>query len=87
MGGAAARTSTSPPATCFIEKNAVSFLPWAPGTGAWHALMAFLMPTDLGFFLTCVAPGLRPAPGRQPPLRPLTPDIAGGGGSCLWWQI
>ena len=35
-------------------------------------------PRTLAFFLTAVAPGFRPAPGRQPPLRPLTPTMPVG---------
>ena len=56
-----------------VEKNAVSFLMLASG-GAWPDLEAFLMPFDL-VFLICVEPGLRPAPGRLPPLHPCVPTI------------
>ena len=57
-----------------VEKNAVSFLMLTSG-GDWpREFEAFWMPFGLGTLL-CVALGLRPAPGRRPPLRPLTPAM------------
>ena len=38
-------------------------------------LLGFLT-LDLTFFLIVVAPGLRPAPGRHPPLHPFFPTIS-----------
>ena len=55
-------------------KNAVSFLVLTSGGDRSRGLEAFLMPFGLGT-LICVALGRRPAPGRRPPLRPLTPAI------------
>ena len=55
-------------------KNAVSFLVLTSGGDRSRGLEAFLMPFGLGT-LICVALGQRPAPGRRPPLRPLTPAI------------
>ena len=51
------------------EKNAVSLL--VRGV-RWPSclLSAFLMPLLVAFVLTCVAPGLRPAPDRRPPEQP-----------------
>ena len=56
-----------------LEKNDVSLVTLASG-GSWPDFEAFLMPFGLGT-LICVALGLRPAPGRHPPLRPLTPAM------------
>ena len=55
-------------------KNAVSFLVLTSGSDASRGLEGFFMPFGLGT-LICVALGLRPAPGRRPPLRPWTPAI------------
>ena len=49
------------------KKNDVSFLYEASG-GPSSFLVAFFLPLLLGFFLICVAPGLRP--DRHPPLSP-----------------
>ena len=69
--GHAAHVRGSSDHTGFFGKNSVSFLVLALGTG----VLVTLLPCDFGFFLIAVAPGLRPAPGRYPPLRPLTPTM------------
>ena len=43
--------------------------------GSGSAALAFLVALPLPFFLIAVAPGLRPAPGRHPPLAPFLPGI------------
>ena len=57
-----------------VEKNAVSFLHEASG-GSSSFLLAFLMPLLLALLLISVVPGLRPAPGRRPPLQPFVPTM------------
>ena len=54
----------------FLEKNAVSSLVLMSAGDSWSFEgLALLAPLNLGF-LSCVEPGLRPAPSLLPPLLP-----------------
>ena len=72
--GAAASSAA---AAAFFTTNAPSKSTLAL-VGSGSAAFFFLRVAPLAFFLMAVAPGRRPAPGRQPPERPLTPAMPEG---------
>lgn len=57
-----------------VAKNEEIFLTMeVVGTSAFFVPFTRILPT--AFMASADAPGLRPAPGRQPPLRPLAPAM------------
>ena len=60
-----------------VEKNAVSFfMVWSGGLSP--SLLGAGTAVDLAFFLITEVVGLRPEPGREPPLRPFIPPMDNG---------
>ena len=75
MGYVEPRTFGAAAAAAFFTTNIARNLALAV-LGSGSAALAFLVALPLPFFLIAVAPGLRPAPGRHPPLPPF----------CLPWE-